>query len=80
MLDAVIKAEYHIINSDRDFAKLGGGTGDSFGKEFDLGVYYKFNKQISGSVEYANFKEDDIAAAGRKRDTEKFWLTAMYSF
>jgi hypothetical protein len=80
VMDATIKAEYHFINSDRDFAKAGGGTGDSFGKEFDLGVYYKFNKKLLGSFEYANFKEDDVAAAGRKRDTEKFWLTAMYSF
>lgn len=80
LLDAVIKAEYHFIHSDRDFAKAGGGSGDSFGKEFDLGVYYKFNKQVSGSFEYANFKEDDIAAANRKRDTEKFWVTAMYTF
>ena len=44
---------------DRNFAKVDGGTGDRYGKEFDLGVYYKFTKQISGSVEYANFKEDD---------------------
>jgi hypothetical protein len=80
LMDATIKAEYHFINSDRDFNTAGGGTGDSFGKEFDLGVYYKFNKKLLGSFEYANFKEDDVAATGRKRDTEKFWLTAMYSF
>lgn len=80
VMGATIKAEYHLIKSDRDFNKAGGGTGDSFGKEFDLGVYYNFNKQVSGSVEYANFKEDDIAAAGRKRDTEKFWITAIYAF
>lgn len=80
VLGATIKAEYHFINADRNFAKVGGGTGDSYGKELDLGVYYKFNKQISASVEYANFKEDDQYAAGRKRDIEKFWLTAMYTF
>lgn len=80
VMDATIKAEYHFINSDRDFAKVGGGTGDSYGKEFDLGVYYKFTKQISGSVEYANFKEDDKYNGARKRDTEKFWLTAVYAF
>lgn len=79
-MGATIKAEYHMIDSDRDFAKAGGGTGNSFGKEFDLGVYYKFNKQVSGSVEYANFQEDDIAATGRKRDLERVWLTAIYSF
>ena len=80
VMDATIKAEYHFINSDRNFAKEGGGTGDRYGKEFDLGVYYKFTKQISGSVEYANFKEDDKYRAGRKRDIEKFWLTAVYAF
>jgi hypothetical protein len=82
VMDATIKAEYHFINSDRNFAKVGGGTGDKYGKEFDLGVYYKFTKQISGSVEYANFKEDDeyVKTASRKRDTEKFWLTAIYAF
>jgi len=80
VMDATIKAEYHFINSDRNFAKVGGGTGDRYGKEFDLGVYYKFTKQISGSVEYANFKEDDKYSAGRKRDIEKFWLTAVYAF
>lgn len=80
LLGAVIKAEYHIINSDRDFAKLGGGTGDSFGKEFDLGVYYKHDNHISGSIEYGHFQEDDIAATGRKRDTERVWLTGMYNF
>lgn len=80
VMDATIKAEYHFINSDGNFTKVGGGTGDRYGKEFDLGVYYKFTKQISGSVEYANFKEDDKYNAGRKRDVEKFWLTAIYAF
>jgi len=80
VLDATIKAEYHFINSDRNFAKVGGGRGDQYGKEFDLGVYYKFTKQISGSVEYASFKEDDKYAGARKRDTDKFWLTAVYAF
>ncbi|MDZ4142386.1 MAG: hypothetical protein U1C48_10305 [Methylotenera sp.] len=80
IMAATIKAEYHFINSDRNFAKVGGGTGDKYGTEFDLGVYYKFNKQVSGSVEYANFKEDDKYAGARKRDIEKFWVTAIYNF
>lgn len=79
-MGATIKTEYHWINSDRNFAKAGGGTGDQFGTEWDLGIYYNFTKQISGSVEYANFKEDDVLATGRKRDTEKLWVTAGYSF
>jgi hypothetical protein len=82
LMGATIKAEYHWINSDRNFAKIGGGTGDNYGTELDLGVYYKFTKQISGSVEYANFSEDDEYknAASRKRDIEKIWVTAIYSF
>ncbi len=80
LLGAVIKSEYHIIDSDRDFNKVGGGNGDSLGTEFDLGAYYKFNKQVSGSIEYANFQEGSQYAGARKRDIERFWLTAMYSF
>lgn len=82
LMGATIKTEYHWINSDRNFAKVGGGTGDKYGTEFDLGVYYKFTKEISGSLEYANFKEDDEYknTASRKRDIEKIWLTAIYNF
>jgi len=82
VMDATIKAEYHFINADRDFTKVGGGKGDRYGKAFDLGVYYEFTKQVSGSVEYANFKEDDEYknTASRKRDTETFWITAVYAF
>jgi hypothetical protein len=45
-------------------------------------VYYKYTKQISGSVEYANFKEDDEYknATARKHDIQKIWLTANYMF
>jgi hypothetical protein len=84
LMGATIKAEYHWINSDRNFAKIGGGNGDKYGTELDLGVYYKFTKQISGSVEYANFREDDEYLAKpsnpRKNDIEKIWLTAIYNF
>ncbi|MFA6040094.1 MAG: hypothetical protein WC733_01165 [Methylophilus sp.] len=79
-MGATIKSEYHWIDSDRDFAKVGGGLGDKYGTEFDLGVYYKFTKQISASAEYANFSEGDKYAAGRKTDIQKFWLTGMYTF
>lgn len=80
LLGATLKAEYHWIAADRDFAKVGGGTGDRYGEEFDLGVYYGINKQLSASLEYANFREDDQYAGARKRDIEKLWLTVMYSF
>lgn len=80
LLGATIKAEYHLMNADRHFNKAGGGTGNQYGKELDIGVYYPFSKQFTGSIEYGNFKEGDIRAAGRKRDAEKIWLTASYSF
>jgi hypothetical protein len=80
LFGAKIKAEYHWINSDRNFAKAGGGTGDQYGTELDLGIYYPINKQLTGSLEYADFKEDDVLAAGRKRDVQKIWVTAMYQF
>lgn len=79
-MGATLKAEYHFINSDRDFNKVGGGTGDNFGKELNFGVYKPFTKQISGSIEYAKFTEDDKALGGRKPTTEKIWLTGMYTF
>lgn len=81
-MGAKVKAEYHWINSDRNFAKVGGGTADQYGAEFDLGVYYNFTKQISGSIEYANFKEEDkyVSTTKQKRDVERFWITAMYHF
>lgn len=79
-MGAKLKAEYHFINADRNFNTLGGGTGDQFGKELNLGVYKPFTKQISGSVEYAKFTEDDKAANGRKPTTQKIWVTGVYKF
>ncbi|HEU4708028.1 MAG TPA: alginate export family protein, partial [Methylophilaceae bacterium] len=74
--------EYHIIKSDEDFAKAGGGTGDTYGGELDLGVMYAWDKHLWFKAEYANFNEKDqlAAAAARKPDTEKVWLTVMYTF
>jgi hypothetical protein len=82
LLGATLKAEYHFIDADGTFNTIGGGTGDKFGKELDVGIYYPFNKQFSGSLEYAKFTEDDKASGvgARKPTTQKIWLTAMYSF
>lgn len=71
---AKIKAEYHIIDADNKNA-LGD---DEYGKEFDLGIYYKFKKNIIGSFEYANFRQEDRSLG--KPDTEKFWITGIYKF
>lgn len=80
LLGANVKAEYHWLHSDRNFATAGGGTGTQYGTELDVGIYYPINKQLTGAVEYADFKEDDVLAAGRKRDVKKVWVTAMYQF
>jgi hypothetical protein len=80
-MGATLKAEYHFIDSDRKFNTIGGGTGDQFGQELDLGVYYSFTKQLAGSLEYAKFTEDDKATGtGRKPTIQKIWVTAMYKF
>lgn len=75
-------AEYHIINSDEDFAKFGGGKGDNYGRELDLSATWNVNSKFMLKAEYANFKEEDqiALARARKADTEKVWLTAMYTF
>lgn len=81
-MGAKLKAEYHFIDADREFNTIGGRTGDQFGKELDLGVYYPFTKKLTGALEYAKFTEDDKAAGvgARKPTTEKIWVTAMYQF
>jgi hypothetical protein len=80
----VLHAEYHIIKSDEDFAKVGGGFGNTFGKEFDVAATYTVNSKFSIKAEYANFKEDDavgsLVPGARKTDIEKIWLTGMYTF
>jgi hypothetical protein len=68
-------AEYHDFKSD--FGSI------HYGTEFDIGVTHPlFVKGLTGKLEYARFREDDILtpAGARKRDTDKFWLTVMYSF
>lgn len=84
LFDVQLLAEYHWIDSDEDFNSLGGRRGDSYGEEFDFSAAYTYGKWM-GKLEYANFREDDelgttINAASRKRDTEKLWLTVMYTF
>jgi hypothetical protein len=84
LLAIQLMAEYHWIKADEDFASLAGRSGDSYGEEFDISASYSYGKWL-GKVEYANFREDDelgptVNAASRKRDTEKVWLTLMYSF
>lgn len=83
VFDVALSGEYHIIKSDEDFEDAGIGTGDKYGNELDLAAAYTYKKWM-GKVEYARYREDDIltgtAANARKRDTEKLWLTVMYTF
>lgn len=93
--DFLFFADYHLIDSDDDFNTVGGGTsakGDRYGKEWNVAVTYNVNKNIMTKLEYGKFTEDDHYAAtpnvantvagnrGRITDTEKLWLTAMYTF
>ncbi|HEY3301615.1 MAG TPA: alginate export family protein [Methylophilaceae bacterium] len=80
--DWMFFADYHILNSDEDFAKATGGTGDKYGTEWNAAVTYNVNKNLMTKLEYGKYSEDDqyLATASRIRDTEKLWLTAMYTF
>ena len=90
--DFVFFADYHVIKSDNDFNKVGGGTGDKYGTEWNVAATYNYSKNIMAKLEYGQFKESDHYALlpatadniagnrGRIRDTDKLWLTAMYTF
>jgi hypothetical protein len=89
--DFLFFADYHVIKSDEDFYTVGGGAkanGDTYGTEWNVAATYNINKNWMTKVEYGKFSEDDkyataansVSNAGRVRDTEKLWLTAMYSF
>lgn len=77
--DFLFFADYHFINADRDFAKVGGDSGSQYGKEWNAAVSYNVNSKLTTKLEYGKFSESDQYLAGRIRDTEKLWLTAMYS-
>ncbi|MEO8418908.1 MAG: alginate export family protein [Methylophilaceae bacterium] len=84
VIDVQLTGEYHWIDSDKDFTSLSGTSGDRYGQELDLAAAYTYQKWM-GKVEYARFREDDVlgatlAASSRKRDTDKLWLTVMYTF
>lgn len=93
--DFTFFADYHILDSDEDFRTVGSGTatnGNRYGKEWNAAVTYNYSSNIMTKVEYGKFTEDDHysllggaatdvnANRGRIRDTEKLWLTVMYTF
>lgn len=93
--DFVFFADYHVLDSDEDFFTVNGGTtrtGNRYGTEWNAAVTWNVDKNWMTKFEYGKFSEDDHFAAtanttsnavgtrGRIRDTEKLWLTAMYTF
>jgi len=79
-------AEYHVFKSDEKFQSVAANRyGDKYGTEFDISATYAFNNNLTGKLEYANFREGDLygtdlKAAARKGDKEIIWATAMYTF
>jgi hypothetical protein len=91
VMDIQLLGEYHWLDADKDFRTGAGTTGDKYGKELDLSASYAYGKNWLGKVEYANYQADDCyvkagactatnSANRSYRDTEKFWLTLMYTF
>jgi hypothetical protein len=93
--DFVFFADYHVLESDENFYTVNGGTarnGNRYGTEWNAAVTWNVDKNWMTKLEYGKFSEDDHFAAaanttsnvagtrGRIRDTEKLWLTAMYTF
>lgn len=93
--DFLFFADYHVIDSDNRFHTVGSGNlrnGDRYGTEWNAAVTWNVDKNWMTKLEYGVYSEDDrysqspaatstIASnRGRIRDTEKLWLTAMYTF
>ena len=85
--DFTFFADYHVFNSDEEFFKVTGGKGDKYGTEWNVSTTYNYSKNIMAKVEYGKYSESDqyqptatVTQANRIRDTDKLWLTAMYTF
>lgn len=88
--DVQLSAEYHWMDSDNRFktnSNTTNFTGKHYGKELDLIAAYDFDKNWNGKLEYFSFAEGDCYGGqcdnsnnSRKRDTDKFLATLMYSF
>ncbi len=72
-------AEYHWFHAERAFALATGGTGTNYGQELDLSASWSRGPWLA-RLEYARFREGDPYNGARKRDTDKVWVTGMYSF
>ena len=90
VFDVQLMGEYHWFYSDKDFKTTGGSlNGNQYGKELDLSAAYAYDKHWSGKLEYFRFQEDDCYVGtgsctntntSRKRDTDKFLFTMLYTF
>lgn len=93
--DFLFFVDYHDIRSDEDFFTVNGGAtanGNRYGKEWNAAVTWNMDKNWMTKIEYGKYSEDEQFAAaantvtnaasnrGRIQDTEKLWLTAMYTF
>ena len=76
---ATLLTEYHWFDSDVAFTS-GAGTATRLGREWDVSVTYPVSPQWMARLEYGRFTEGAQYTAARYRDTEKLWLTMMYSF
>jgi hypothetical protein len=60
--DFTFFADYHLIDSDKDFHTVGSGAltnGSRYGTEWNAAVTYNVNKNIMAKLEYGSFSEDD---------------------
>ncbi len=77
-----LATEYHWLDSDLPFAS-GAGSVTRYGTEWNVSASYPFSKQLSGRIEAGSFREGapyTATATSRVRDTDKLWVTLLYSF
>lgn len=77
-----LATEYHWLDSDLPFAS-GTGTATRYGTEWNVSASYPFSKQLLGKVEAGSFREGaqyTATASSRVRDTDKLWVTLLYTF
>ncbi len=77
--EVTLLTEYHWFHADRAFALATGGSGANYGQELDLSASWSRGPWMA-RLEYARFREGDPYNGARKRDTDKVWVTGMYSF
>lgn len=77
-----LATEYHWLDADVPFTS-GAGTATRYGTEWNVSATYPFNKQLTSRIEAGSFREGaQYTATGtsRVRDTDKLWITLLYTF